>query len=148
MLSRRVLIVAAVVAIGMLAGTQRVEARRLAIAEPLPAPPAAKAAGDCCTPPPVCCPKPCISYRHCGPKLCCGPCEPPVQTVLKVKDPCTCCEIEVPLCIPACCKGEPTLCCGRGFLGRSTVEYEWCCGYRVRVAFKRCGDLIVSTWGR
>lgn len=103
---------------------------------------------ECCAPQPVCCPEPCITYRHRGPKLCCGCCEPPVQTILKVKDPCTCCEVDVPVCLPACCKGEPTVCCGVGFLGRDVVEYEWCCGFSVRVAFKRSGDLIVTTWGR
>jgi hypothetical protein len=80
--------------------------------------------------------------------LCCGCCDPPVQTILKVKDPCTCCEVEVPVCLPACCKGEPTVCCGVGFLGRDVVAYEWCCGFSVRVAFKHSGDLIVTTWGR
>ncbi len=103
--------------------------------------------GDC-APQPVCCPKPCITYRHRGPKLCCGCCEPPVQTVLLVKDPCTCCPVEVSVCLPACCKGEPTVCCGVGFLGRDVVNYEWCCGFSVRIAFKHSGDLIVTTWGR
>lgn len=106
------------------------------------------ASGDCCAPQPVCCPEPCITYRHRGPMLCCGCCDPPVQTILKVKDPCTCCEVEVPVCLPACCKGEPTVCCGVGFLGRDVVAYEWCCGFSVRVAFKHSGDLIVTTWGR
>jgi len=105
--------------------------------------------GDCCAPAaPVCCPKPCITYRHRGPKLCCGCCEPPVPTILKVKDPCTCCEVEVSVCLPACCKGEPKVCCGSGFLGRNVVEYDWCCGYNVRIAFKHNGDLLVTTWGR
>jgi len=65
-----------------------------------------------------------------------------------VKDPCTGCETEIEVCLPACCKGEPTKCCGVGFLGRDVVTYEWCCGFSVRVAFTRCGDLIVTTWGR
>src|SRR4051812_21371590 len=102
--------------------------------------------GDCCAQP-VCCPKPCITYRHRGPKLCCG-CEPSIETVLKVKDPCTGCEVDVCVCLPACCQGEPKICAGTGFLGRDVVEYEWCCGFDVRVAFKRNGDLIVTTWGR
>lgn len=107
-----------------------------------------KSLGDCATPEPACCPKPCIIYRHCGPKLCCGPCQPPKPIVLTVKDPCTCCEVEVTVCLPACCEGEPTVCSGKGFLCRDIVEYEWCCGYSVRVAFKKCGDLVVTTWGR
>ena len=104
--------------------------------------------GDCCAPQPACCQKPCITYRHRGPKLCCGCCQPPVPTVLSVKNPCTCCEIEVPVCLPACCTGEPKVCRGTGLFGRDVVEYEWCCGFSVRVAFKHCGDLIVTTWGR
>jgi hypothetical protein len=93
-----------------------------------------------------CCPQPCIKYRHCGPRLCCG-CEPGKTIVLKVKDPCTCCEVDVPVCLPACCQGEPTVCTGKGFLCRDIVEYEWCCGFYVRVAFKKCGDLVVTTRG-
>src|SRR5262245_15894352 len=55
----------------------------------------------------TCCEKPCITYRHHGPKLCCDSCKPPKQIVLKVKNPCTGCETDVPVCIPACCEGEP-----------------------------------------
>ncbi len=102
----------------------------------LPAPPTAD-----------CCPKPCIIYRHGGPKLCCD-CKPGVPTTLKVKDPCTCCQTEISVCLPACCTGEPTVCCGTGLFCRDIVCYEWCCGFRVRVTFKKCGDLIVTTWGR
>jgi hypothetical protein len=104
--------------------------------------------GDCCAPQPVCCPKPCITYHHRGPKLCCGCCQPPVPTVLSVKNPCTCCPVDVSVCLPACCTGDPKVCCGTGLLGRDVVEYEWCCGFSVRVAFKHCGDLVVTTWGR
>lgn len=111
-----------------------------------PEPSCAAPAPVCCEKP-VCCPKPCVTYRHRGPKLCCT-CEAPVPTVLLVKNPCTGCETEVKVCIPACCKGEPKLCCGSGFLGRNTVDYDWCCGYNVHVAFKHNGDLIVTTWGR
>jgi hypothetical protein len=95
-----------------------------------------------------CCPEPCITYRHRGPKLCCDCCKPPVETVIKVKDPCTCCEIEIPICMPACCEGEPTVCWTTGIFCRDVAVYEWCCGFQVRVAFKKCGDLIVTTWGR
>jgi hypothetical protein len=111
----------------------------------------AKATAEgCATPAPVanCCPQPCITYRHRGPKLCCDNCQPPVETVLRVKDPCTCCEVDVTVCMPACCTGDPKICFDRGFLGRNVVEYEWCCGYSVRVAFKHNGDLLVTTWGR
>ena len=97
--------------------------------------------------PQPCCPKPCITYHHKGPKLCCG-CDPPIETVLTLKSPCTGCEIEVPICMPACCKGEPTMCWTTGVFCRDVAIYEWCCGFRVRVTFKHCGDLLVTTWGR
>ncbi|MGD9722295.1 MAG: hypothetical protein AB7O59_11360 [Pirellulales bacterium] len=102
--------------------------------------------GDCCVPKEPCCPEPCIKYHHCGPKLCCG-CEPPKEITLKVKNPCTGCEVDVPICLPACCKGEPEICCGKGLFCRDVVEYEWCCGFRVKVIFRHCGDLLVKTWG-
>ncbi len=116
-------------------------------ATPAPAPVAQPMASDCCTPQP-CCHEPCITYRHHGPKLCCGPCQPPIETILKVKNPCTGCASDVTVCRPACCTGEPKICFTTGFLGRNVVEYEWECGYCVRVAFKHTGDLLVSTWGR
>jgi hypothetical protein len=28
------------------------------------------------------------------------------------------------------------------------VTYEWCCGYKVRVVFDRCGDITVHSYGR
>ena len=111
------------------------------------APECAKPEPSCCKAEP-CCEEPCITYRHHGPKLCCNSCKPPQQIVLRVKNPCTGCETDVPVCIPACCEGEPKVCNGTGFLGRNVVEYEWCCGFSVKIAFKHCGDLLVSTWGR
>ncbi|REK10931.1 MAG: hypothetical protein DWQ37_15980 [Planctomycetota bacterium] len=127
-------------------GAPRAEARIRSSARANLAKATSTAEPSCCTPEPVCW-EPCIKYRHRGPKLCCG-CEPGTPTVLIVKDPCTGCEAEVEVCLPACCEGDPTVCNGRGFLGRPTLEYEWCCGFQVRVAFKRCGDLVVTTWGR
>jgi hypothetical protein len=108
----------------------------------------AKPEPSCCAPQPKCCAEPCIKYHHRGPKLCCGNCSAPKEIVLKVKNPCTGCETEVPVCTPACCEGEPKVCEGTGFLGRDIVEYEWCCGFYVRVAFTHCGDIVVTTWGR
>jgi hypothetical protein len=107
----------------------------------------AAAVEELAAPQPDCCPKPCVTYRHRGPKLCCD-CKPGVPTVLKVKDPCSCCETEISVCLPACCTGEPTMSCGSGLFCRDVVCYEWCCGFSVRVTFKHCGDLIVTTWGR
>ena len=98
-----------------------------------------------CAPAP-CCPAPCITYRHRGPKLCCG-CAPSVETVLAVSNPCTCCPVQVPVCLPSCCCGEPTVCCHRGLVGRDVVSYQWCCGFRVDVRFLACGDIVVVTHG-
>lgn len=93
-----------------------------------------------------CCPTPCITYRHRGPKICCG-CEPSVKTVLTVNDPCTCCPVQICVCLPSCCTGEPTVCCHRGLLGRDVVTYQWCCGFSVDVRFLRSGDIVVVTHG-
>ena len=94
------------------------------------------------------CYQPCIRYKHHrGCKVCCG-CEAPVKTVLVVKDPCCCgCSVEVPVCLPSCCTGEPCVTCRPGMFGRSIVEYSWDCGYLVRVVFTRHGDLIVHSYG-
>lgn len=101
--------------------------------------------GDCCTP---CCPTPCITYRHCGLRKvkCCG-CEPPVSTTLCVKNPCTCCPVNVPVCLPSCCTGAPTVSCRGGILCDGVVNYDWCCGVSVSVKFKKCGDVIVTYRG-
>src|SRR5688572_26998876 len=51
--------------------------------------------------PAICCPRD-ICYRHhkgCG---CYDPCKK-MELILQVKDPCSCCLVEVPVCIPACC---------------------------------------------
>lgn len=91
----------------------------------------------------------CIKYKHhitlrkTGSK-----CVEPIKTILVVKDPCNCCEVEIPVCLPGCCTGEPKLCSHPGILGRNIVEYEWCCGFRVKIVFDRCGDITVHTYGR
>ena len=151
MLSRRCMLIALVLGTTW-AVAQTAQARRI---KPVDTQLARFAKAESVTPEPVCgapepncCPPPCIKYRHRGPKLCCGPCKPGKPIVLTVINPATCCEVEVPVCLPACCEGEPTVCTGQGFLCRDIVEYQWCCGFYVRVAFKHCGDLVVTTWGR
>jgi hypothetical protein len=134
-------------ALALLAQAAPAEARLIAKSERTSLATATTASlGDCCAPKPTCCPEPCIVYRHCGPKLCCG-CDPPKEITLKVKNPCTGCEVDVPVCLPACCEGEPTVCCGTGLFCRDVVDFEWCCGFRVKVVFRHCGDLLVKTWG-
>jgi hypothetical protein len=107
------------------------------------------ATGACASPVP-CCPQWCISYKQHHPrrKVCCNSCLPPVSTVLMVKDPCVCgCLVPVPVCLPACCTGEPTVCAHPGIFGRTVVEYDWCCGYRLRLVFDKHGGLTVHSYG-
>jgi hypothetical protein len=105
--------------------------------------------GDCCAPAPKCCDVPCIEYRTRRPchKVCCG-CQPPQKMTLTVKDPCCCgCALKVPVCVPACCKGEPCVNGRCAALGRGVVTYSWCCGYKLTVTFKKCGDVMVTYFG-
>jgi hypothetical protein len=67
--------------------------------------------------------------------------------VLQVVDPCCCCYVEVPVCLPACCEAVPTVCSRHGLFGRRIVDYSWCCGYRIKIVFRRCGDLTVHCYG-
>ena len=92
------------------------------------------------------CYEPCIRYRHWGRKLC-GCCEPYVGQVLCVTNPRTCCKAEVPVCLPACCTGCPTVTRRCALLGGSVVTYRWCCGVSVTVRFDRCGDVLVTYHG-
>ncbi|MCE9548713.1 MAG: hypothetical protein K8T25_24815 [Planctomycetia bacterium] len=101
-----------------------------------------------------CCAKPCIEYRTKRPcrKACCDcgcDCKPPQKEKLTVKDPCCCtaCPIEVPVCLPACCKGKPCVSDRCGVLGRGVVTYTWCNGYTLTVTFKNCGDVLVTYYG-
>ena len=77
----------------------------------------------------------CGTVQPCCPQ----PCKPPVKLVLKGVNPCTCCCVEVPVCLPACCEGCPTVSSRCGLFCRGVVRYDWCCGYSVVVRFHRCG---------
>jgi hypothetical protein len=95
-----------------------------------------------------CCPTRCVTYKHHRCKKVCCDCTPALPLVLAVKDPCVCgCFVEVQVCLPACCTDAPKVCSHDGVFGREVVEYEWCCGYRVKVIFDRHGDVIVHTFG-
>jgi len=104
---------------------------------------------DCAPPKPECCDKVCIDYRYRRPcrKACCE-CAPPQKLTLCVKDPC-CCDysVKVPVCIPSCCKGKPVVCERCGLFGRGVVTYEWCCGFKLTVTFKTCGNVVVTYFG-
>lgn len=113
-----------------------------AVAAPAPIPPAV-VEPSCSAPAPKCCPQPCIKYVNRGClKVCCG-CEAPVKTTITVVNPCTCCPVEIPVCLPACCKGCPEITSRCGLLCRGVVHYDWCCGFSVTVRFDRCGDAVV-----
>ena len=95
------------------------------------------------------CDAPCITYKHarCRKKICCG-CESPLNVLLSVKDPC-CCDriVEVPVCIPGCCTDVPCVKGRCGLFKRGIVWYEWCCGFKMKVVFDRCGDVKVTYYG-
>jgi hypothetical protein len=97
------------------------------------------AANDCCEPE--------IIYRHVGcHKACCG-CEAPIKSVLVVKDPCSCDCASIPVCLPGCCTDMPEVCAHPGLFGRGVVTYDYCCGVRIKVVFRNCGDIVVTYYG-
>jgi hypothetical protein len=68
-----------------------------------------------------------------------------VQLSLVTQDPSDGCCYEIPLCVPACCTGSPTVSGGRGLLGRGVVEYTWSCGFQAKVKFRHIlGDVKVE----
>ncbi|HEV3344689.1 MAG TPA: hypothetical protein VG125_30210 [Pirellulales bacterium] len=95
----------------------------------------------------VCCPQPCIIYRHHGHHRACCDCAPPIETVLTATDPCTCCPVAIPVCVPACCQCAPSVSCHDGLFCAGVVQYDWSCGYRVTVRFKHNGDVVVVSRG-
>jgi hypothetical protein len=88
-----------------------------------------------------CCYNPCIDYRHRGKRFC----GPTAQTVLLVKDPTTCCCVEIPVCLPVCCLDDCAKVSSRcGLFGRGIVRHDYCCGVSVVVTFKKNGDIVVT----
>jgi hypothetical protein len=114
-----------------------------------PAPVCAAPAPLCAAPAAPCCLAPCIKYVTRGHHKDCYGCATQ-QLVLPVKNPCSCCgcAIEVPMCIPACCVGAPCVDSHCGLLGRGVVWYKWPCGFKARVAFRHCGDVVVTYFYR
>lgn len=102
--------------------------------------PNAPLVGTCCTPA-------CVSYRHCG-RRCVSCCEPPVETVLSVNSPCSCCPVCIPVCLPACCLTcEPAVNCRHGLFAKGIVTYDYACGVSVTVRFKHSGEILVTYRG-
>lgn len=71
----------------------------------------------------------------------------PVHQTLCVDNPADCCRklFSVPVCVPACCVGEP-VCVNRrtGLLGRGYVTYRWSCGFEATVVFRVKGGVIIQ----
>jgi hypothetical protein len=63
-------------------------------------------------------------------------CTEQVELVMVAKNPIDCCLYEIPLCVPACCEGQPAMREGRGIFGRGVVEYCWPCGFVAKVVFR------------
>lgn len=100
----------------------------------------------CCAAP-VCQTTPHITYKDCSRSRGCS--VPSLKIVTPVTDPGCCkCIVEVPMCIPACCTDAPLVSSRCGHFGRGVVLYEWCCGFKAKVAFSRCGDIRVTYFGR
>lgn len=71
-----------------------------------------------------------------------------IKLVMVTQDPGDGCYYEIPLCIPACCTGDPTVSGGHGIFGRGVVEYCWPCGFRAKVKFRHMlGDVRVDYEG-
>lgn len=71
-----------------------------------------------------------------------------MSVIAQTQNPLDGCAYEIPLCVPACCGGEPEVTCGRGLLGRGVVEYCWPCGFRAIVKFRpTLGDVRVDYEG-
>jgi hypothetical protein len=115
-------------------------------AEAAPALPVETLAIDpCCDVAPKCCPAPCITYHHRRHrKACYDPCQGMASMVLAVKDPCCCCNVDVPVCVPACCTDVPCVNSRCGLFGRGIVEYSWDCGFRVQIVFNKHGKVRVT----
>jgi hypothetical protein len=61
-----------------------------------------------------------------------------VDIVMVTQNPADGCYYEIPLCVPGCCVGEPTVSSGRGIFGRGVVEYCWpSSGFRAIVKFRQ-----------
>jgi hypothetical protein len=71
----------------------------------------------------------------------------PFNVIAEHPDPCACCAVEVPLCIPCCCTGAPAVTSDCGILGRGKVEYCWPCGFSATVVFRARGDVVVHYRG-
>jgi hypothetical protein len=71
-------------------------------------------------------------------------CSGSFNVIMVACNPANGCLYEIPLCIPGCCAGEPTVSNRRGLFGRGIVEYCWPCGFSAEVKFRNIGDIKVD----
>ncbi len=69
---------------------------------------------------------------------------PFVKLSMVTQNPADCCFYEIPLCLPACCTGEPKMTSYCGLFGRGVVKYCYECGLEVEVKFRLRGDIEVE----
>lgn len=68
-----------------------------------------------------------------------------IHVVVLTQDPAEGCYYQIPLTVPACCAGEPSVSGSKGLLGRGIVAYEWPCGFKAKIKFRHLlGDVKVD----
>ena len=73
---------------------------------------------------------------------CCPP-PPPITVVLHVCHPCTGCEYDVPVCVPACCTDVPCVSHHGTIIGQGKTVYRWASGHTVVIRFPSSGGYRV-----
>jgi hypothetical protein len=89
-----------------------------------------------------------ISYKHHRTLRKTGSGGGDITMILDVKNPTCCTIVQIPVCVPCCCTDVPKVSAHCGLFGRGIAVYEWCCGYKVKVVFDKCGDVVVHSYGR
>jgi hypothetical protein len=69
---------------------------------------------------------------------------PFVELTMVAQNPADGCFYEIPLCLPACCSGEPKMTSYCGLMGRGVVVYCYECGLEIEVKFHLRGDVEVE----
>lgn len=85
-----------------------------------------------------------LCRRDCAPS--CPP-PPPQHLVLQVCHPCTGCKYDIPVCVPACCTGEPCVHFERTLIGHGKTVFRWQCGHTVVVRYTHGGGYRVMERG-
>lgn len=69
---------------------------------------------------------------------------PFVDMKMITQNPADGCFYEIPMCLPACCTGEPKVTSYCGLFGRGVVVYCYQCGLEIEVKFRLRGDVEVE----